>query len=260
MITSIIADLPASYVLAVALAGVFLIAFMKGAFGGGFAIVGIPLLSLAMDPIAAGALLAPLFVVMDITALRFWKPNTWSRTDLAMLLPALVVGIGLGYFVLRDLDRHAVEIVMGVVTLVFAALWFIGGGEIKPQPRSTIKATFAGLSSGVTTMVAHSGGPPLAIYLLPLGMSKALYAGTTSLFFTVGNLLKAGPWLVLATPSRSLWILMALCVPAVPVGVWAGWRLHERLDQRALYRTCYAILVVTAAKLLWDGLAGYVRL
>ena len=30
---------------------------------------------------------------------------------------------GLGYFVLRDLDRHAVEIVMGVVTLVFAALW-----------------------------------------------------------------------------------------------------------------------------------------
>jgi uncharacterized membrane protein YfcA len=257
MITSIVADLPAPFVLAVALAGVFLIAFMKGAFGGGFAIVGIPLLSLAMDPIAAGALLAPLFIVMDVTALRFWRPSTWSRIDLAMLLPALVVGIGLGYFVLRDLDRHAVEIVMGVVTLVFAALWFLGGGEIKPRPRSAFKATFAGLSSGVTTMVAHSGGPPLAIYLLPLGMPKALYAGTTSLFFTVGNLLKAGPWLVLATPSHSLWMLMALCVPAVPIGVWAGWRLHERLDQRALYRACYAILVITAAKLLWDGLAGY---
>ncbi len=260
MIAAAMSDLPAPYVLTVALAGVFLIAFMKGAFGGGFAIVGIPLLSLAMDPIAAGALLAPLFVVMDLTALPFWRPNTWSRVDLAMLLPALVVGVGLGYFVLRDLDRHAVEIVMGVVTLVFAALWFLGGGEIKQQSRSTIKATFAGLSSGVTTMVAHSGGPPLAIYLLPLGMSKALYAGTTSLFFTVGNLLKAGPWLVLATPSRSLWVLMALCVPAVPVGVWAGWRLHERLDQRALYRLCYAILVVTAAKLLWDGLAGYIHL
>ncbi|HEX7923127.1 MAG TPA: hypothetical protein VF583_19380 [Bradyrhizobium sp.] len=100
-----------------------------------------------------------------------------------MHLPALVVGIVLGYFALRDLDRHAVEIVMAVVTLAFTA-----------------------------------------------------------------------------TPSRSLWLLMALCVPAVPVGVWAGWRLHERLDQRALYRLCYAILVVTAAKLLWDGLAGYVQL
>jgi hypothetical protein len=259
MIASLIADMPGPFTLATAIAGVFLIAFMKGAFGGGFAIVGIPLLSLAMDPIAAGALLAPLFIVMDVTALRYWRPNTWSRVDLAMLLPALVVGVGLGYFVLRDLDRHAVEIVMGLVTLAFAATWFLGGGEIKPRPRSTVKATLAGLAAGVTTMVAHSGGPPLAIYLLPLGMSKALYAGTTSLFFTVGNLLKAGPWLVLATPSKSLWLLMALCVPAVPVGVWAGWRLHERLDQHALYRACYAILVVTAAKLLWDGLAGYIH-
>ena len=93
---------------------------------------------------------------------------------------------------------------MGAVTLAFVAIWFLGGGEVRPRPRSTWKAMLAGLSSGVTTMVAHSGGPPLAIYLLPLGMSKALYAGTTSLFFTVGNLLKAGPWLVLATPSRSL--------------------------------------------------------
>jgi uncharacterized membrane protein YfcA len=259
VIASAIASMPEPFTFVIALSGVFLIAFMKGAFGGGFAIVGIPLLSLAMDPIAAGALLAPLFVVMDITALRYWRPNTWSRVDLAILLPALVIGIGLGYFALRDLDRHAVEIVMGVVTLVFAAIWFLTGGEVRPRPRSTCKAMLAGLSSGVTTMVAHSGGPPLAIYLLPLGMSKALYAGTTSLFFTVGNLLKAGPWLVLATPSKSLWLLIALCAPAVPAGVWAGWRLHERLDQRALYRACYAILVVTAAKLLWDGLAGYVR-
>ena len=48
------------FTIAVALAGTFLIAFMKGAFGGGFAIIGIPLLSLAMDPLTAGALLAPL--------------------------------------------------------------------------------------------------------------------------------------------------------------------------------------------------------
>ncbi len=171
-----------------------------------------------------------------------------------------MVGIGFGYLLFRILDHRAIAIVMAAITLAFVGLWFLRGGEVTARPRSTSKAIAAGFTSGITTMVAHSGGPPLAIYLLPLGMSKALYAGTTSLFFTVGNLLKAGPWLVLATPSRSLWVLMALCVPAVPVGVWAGWRLHERLDQRALYRLCYAILVVTAAKLLWDGLAGYVHL
>jgi uncharacterized protein len=252
-----ILGLPDLLPLFVAFSGVFLIAFMKGAFGGGFAIVGIPLLSLAMDPIQAGALLAPLFVAMDLFALRYWKPSTWSRPDLVVLIPALVVGIGLGYLVLRHLDRHAVEVAIALVTLAFAALWFASGGEVRARPRSAPKAVVAGLSSGITTMVAHSGGPPLAMYLLPLGMSKALYAGTTSLFFTVGNLIKAGPWLALATPSRGLWTLMAFCVPAVPLGVWAGWLLHERLDQRSLYRACYVLLVLTALKLMWDGLTGY---
>jgi hypothetical protein len=106
-------------------------------------------------------------------------------------------------------------------------------------------------------MVAHSGGPPLAMYLLPLGLSKEVYAGTTSLFFTVGNATKALPWLLLVRPAGSLWILMAACLLAIPAGVWLGWQLHGKLDQRQIYRACYGLLGVTALKLLWDGVSGY---
>ena len=241
----------------VAFSGVFLICFMKGAFGGGFSIVGIPVLSIVMDPLTAGALLAPLFIAMDLFALRYWKPSTWSKPDLAVLLPALIVGIGLGYLAFHFLDHKAVAIVMATITLAFAGLWFLGGGEIKVRPRSTPKAIAAGVGAGVTTMVAHSGGPPLAMYLLPLGMSKELYAGTTSLFFTVGNAVKAVPWLLLVKPTGAVWTLMGICLFAVPSGVWAGWKLHQRLDQRQLYRACYGLLVVTGVKLLWDGVSGY---
>jgi NitT/TauT family transport system ATP-binding protein len=52
-------------------------------------------------------------------------------------------------------------------------------------------------------MVAHSGGPPLAMYLLPLGLTKEIYAGTTSLFFTVGNATKAVPWLLPIKAARA---------------------------------------------------------
>ena len=106
-------------------------------------------------------------------------------------------------------------------------------------------------------MIAHSGGPPLAMYLLPLGMPKALYAGTTSIIFTISNLLKVGPWLLLAPPTPELWMLMLICAPFIPLGVWAGWKLHQRLDEAQLYRACYILLVVVAAKLLWDGVTGY---
>ena len=100
----------------IAFAGVFLICFMKGAFGGGFSIVGIPLLSLVMDPVTAGGLLAPLFIAMDLFALRYWKPSTWSKPDLILLLPGLVIGIALGYLVFRFLDHRAIAIMMAAIT------------------------------------------------------------------------------------------------------------------------------------------------
>lgn len=46
---------------------------------------------------------------------------------------------------------------------------------------------------------------------------------------------------------------MAFCLLAIPGGVW----LHARLDQRQIYRACCGWLVVTAGKLLWDGVFGY---
>jgi uncharacterized membrane protein YfcA len=94
------------------------------------------------------------------------------------------------------------------------------------------------------------------MYLLPLGLPKAVYAGTSSSFFAAGNLMKAIPWLNLARPSLELWTLMGLCLPIIPLGVWAGYTLHERLNQKQLYRLCYGLLTVTALKLLWDGLHG----
>jgi hypothetical protein len=54
-----------------------------------------------------------LFIVMDLFALRYWKPSTWSKPDLVLLLPGLVIGIGLGYLLFRFLDHRAIAIVIG---------------------------------------------------------------------------------------------------------------------------------------------------
>jgi uncharacterized membrane protein YfcA len=95
------------------------------------------------------------------------------------------------------------------------------------------------------------------MYLLPLGLSKEVYAGTTSLFFTVGNATKLLPWLLLVQSTSSLWLLVAICLLAIPSGVTLGWRLQGMLDQRQVYRICYGLLVLVALKLLWDGVSGY---
>jgi uncharacterized membrane protein YfcA len=75
----------------------------------------------------------------------------------------------------------------------------------------------------------------------------------------VANAVKAGPWLYLGQPDAKTWVLIAACLPVAPLGVWLGWRLHERLDQTQMYRACYGLLVITALKLLWDGFSGFLH-
>ncbi|MFN6954293.1 MAG: sulfite exporter TauE/SafE family protein [Acetobacteraceae bacterium] len=249
---------PAAWI--VAPLGVFLIAAMKGAFGGGFAILGIPLLALTMDPIAAGAMLAPLLLVMDAFALRRWRPSTWSRPDLLALLPGLVVGVVAGAALVAVAPSRLVAVLMAVVTLLFAGHWFWQrrGGRPAPArgPVSRWRALLAGAGSGVTTTLAHAGGPPLSLYLLRRDLTPAVYAGTTSLFFTAANVLKVGPWLLAAPPTPEVWALMALCVPVCWAGVTAGVALHGRLPADRLFWWCHLLLIGVALKLLWDGVAG----
>lgn len=133
---------------------------------------------------------------MNLYGLRYWKPSTWSKPDLLLLVPGLVAGIGAGYLLFKALDHRAIAIQMAAITLVFVGMWFLRAGEVVGQPRSSPKAMAAGVASGITTMVAHSGGLPLAMYLLPLGLSTQVYADTTNMFFTVGNIIKAVPWIV----------------------------------------------------------------
>ena len=107
--------------LLIGLATTFVIAVGKGAFGGGLAMLGIPLLSLAIDPIDAAIIVAPLVAFMDLFALRAFGPATWSKPDLAWLLPGLAAGIGIGAAVFALVDPRIVALLIAAITLLFCA-------------------------------------------------------------------------------------------------------------------------------------------
>jgi len=239
---------------------VFLIALGKGAFGGGLATLGVPLLSFVMLPIEAAIVVAPLVSLMDAFALGSFTPKTWSKPDLLWLLPSLVFGIALGYLFFAYVDPRLVAAAIGTVTLAFTIDWFLRGRKAPPRnlPVSPPLALVAGTAAGFTTFIAHAGGPPVAMYLLRRGLHKTIYAGTSIALFTLGNLIKLVPYglLAFARPS-TLWAALALS-PAVPVGVWVGKYLHDRLEQNRLFFWCYLLLIGAALKLLYDALRGLI--
>jgi uncharacterized membrane protein YfcA len=178
---------------------------------------------------------------------------------LVWLAPGLLVGIALGYAFFSLVDPRLVSLGIGAVTVAFAADYFLRGRSAPAGklPLLPSLALGAGVASGFTTFIAHAGGPPAQMYLLNRGLNKTLFAGTNLALFTLGNFVKLFPYGLLGWSQPRALLAAAVLAPAVPLGVWAGVWLHERLEQQRLFFWCYVILTVAALKLLFDAAVAY---
>jgi hypothetical protein len=119
-----------------------------------------------------------------------------------------------------------------------------------------LKGCVCSAASGFTTFVAHAGGPPFAIYLLPLRLATVVYVGTTVIYFTVMNVLKVAPYAQLGLfDARTLWT-SAVMLPVAIAGILLGLWLRPRMSPKWFYRIAYALLFTTGVKLLYDGFGG----
>jgi uncharacterized membrane protein YfcA len=244
---------------AVGFATVLIISVSKGAFGGGLAIVGVPLLSLVMSPIDAAIVIAPLVSFMDFFAFGSFGRNAISKPDLKWLAPGLLGGIALGYVFFVYVDPRMVAAGIGAITVIFALDYFLRGRKTErvERPVSPPLAIVAGGAAGFTTFVAHAGGPPMTAYLLYRGLNKTLFAGTAIALFTLGNVIKLIPYGALAFAKPATLLQALVLAPVVPFGVWLGKYIHDRLDQSRLFFWCYVILLAAAVKLLYDSVRAF---
>ncbi|MCA0320657.1 MAG: sulfite exporter TauE/SafE family protein [Proteobacteria bacterium] len=239
---------------AVGFAATFLMGLGKGAFGGGLAILGIPLLALVMDPIQAAIVTALLVAFMDMFALGSFPRSAWSKPDLIWLMPGLLAGLFVGFLVFEYVDRRLVALAIAVITLIFTVHYFARRGRPPAAiPVSPPLALAASAGAGFTTYIAHAGGPPMALYLLRRGLTKTAYAATTIVIFTVGNLVKLPGYVYSGLGEPGVFAKALALSPIVPAGVLIGRRLHDRLPQQQLYSLCYVLVGLAGLKLLWDA-------
>ncbi|WP_437820128.1 sulfite exporter TauE/SafE family protein [Sorangium sp. So ce1078] len=239
----------------VAIPTVFFIAVTKGGLGGGFSIIGVPMLSLIIPPTRAAAILAPLICFMDVFTLWAYPPRTWDRRNLRILIPALLFGILVGVLSARICSDRAISLLVGLITIVFCAShWLRSGGPAPVRRPSVARGSWWGALSGFTTFIAHSGGPPLSVYLLPQRLDKTVLAGTCFIVFAVGNCVKLAGYVWLGQMTAPNLAKTLLIAPVVPLGVALGRWLHHRMSVETIYTTCYLLLVPTGLKLCGDGL------
>ena len=112
----------------------------------------------------------------------------------------------------------------------------------------------AGSAAGFTSFVSHAGGPPAAIYLLGRGVSKLEYQASTVLVFWVINIAKFVPYAFLGLFTWRTLQANVMLAPFAVIGAWLGVKLHKLVPERAYFALTYTLLMITGAKLVWDGL------
>ena len=152
----------------VAVPAVLLTGLSKGGFGGGIAMLGTPLLALAISPIQAAAIMLPVLILMDIIGLASYR-GLYDRQILAHFLPAAVIGIFAGWLTAAMVSDDWIRILVGLIAVVFALNQFARDFRRLPAAsRNRIAAAFWGSLTGFTSFIAHAGGPPFQAYVVSL--------------------------------------------------------------------------------------------
>jgi len=111
-----------------------------------------------------------------------------------------------------------------------------------------------GALAGFTSFVSHAGGPPYQIYTLPLRQDPKTYTGTSVRFFAIINAIKLVPYFALGQFDATNLSTSLVLAPLAPVATLAGAYIVKRMKPDIFYPFMYAMVLLAALKLIWDGL------
>lgn len=241
-----------------AVPAVLLVGVSKGGFGGGFGVAAVPIMSLVISPIQAAAILLPILCIMDLFAFRRFR-GEWIWPELRVLVPASLVGIGIGTLLFEYMSPAVIRLLVGAVAIIFTLHYWL---SLRPSnkagltdfPRSS--GILGGAAAGFTSFIAHAGGPPVSMYLLRRPLNRTEFVATTVFFFTVVNYVKLIPYGWLGQLDTSNLLTALVLVPLAPAGIELGHFLHRRVTDHFFFRLTYVLLFVVGAKLIADGITG----
>lgn len=233
---------------------VMLIGLSKGGLVGA-ALLAMPLMTLVMPPLQAGAILLPVLLVQDALTVSAFR-KTWDRTSLRWAIPGGFAGVLIGYLISASVTSSSVELTVGAITTLFALLRIIRPGSAGDGDRARpVMGCLAGLASGFTAQIAHAGGPPFQMYLLQRRLPTEMFLGTAAIFFTSLDLAKIPAFLALGQLRPAELIVSATIIPLAVVSNWIGIQVTRRLPVERLYKLITGMLLVVGSVLMIRAIA-----
>ena len=227
----------------------FLAYFVRGMAGFGSGLIAVPLLSLVL-PVTA---VVPLVVSLDYLGsasqgIKNLDQIAWKE-QLA-LVPFMLVGVGLGLYLLQAVPTAALVRALGAFVIVYAVY------QVLPLPAlrgSRLFAIACGLLGGLIGTLFGSGGPFYVIYLNLRNLEKTTFRATFASNFLIDGGIRLVAYVILGLFRWETLVSMAGALPIVVAGLFLGGHMQTRFSQRVFVWLISALLMASGAGLLFTG-------
>ena len=239
---------------AAAVPAVTLLGLAKGGFSG-LGMLSLPLMALVVSPVQAAAITLPILMVQDVVSVWAYR-TTWDRRNVVILVVGAIAGILTGYLLAAQVSDAAIKLAVGLISIAFSMRRLVlerGGREPKATTADVPRGMFWGWVTGFTSMIAHAGGPPFQIYVMPQRLPRDVFVGTGAVVFALINWIKVPPYLALGQMTAENMATAGALFPVAIASTWAGVVLVRRVSGQLFYTAVYVLLVFVGAKLVYDG-------
>jgi len=235
-------------VLAAAIAIAFLAAACESLTAFGFALVMVPLLSLAWEvkpAVVTSTLLGTLLLLPLLYEVRGHVRPGW----VAPLLIGSFAGIPVGVLILDRIDATALEIVVAGVVIVAGLLVYLSPRVSLERPIAPLSLIVGGMS-GALRAATSMGGPPAVLYVLTFEREVERFRATLLALFVPSSLLTIAGLAIAGQISEDILLTVAAGVPALVMGAVAGRWLRARASQAVFRLVVLALLFASSGAVL----------
>lgn len=230
---------------------VFAAALLQAITGFGFALIVMPLATLALPLRTAVPLVAITgFTAYAVNLVRYREAVNWR--EVLRLAAASALGIPIGLWALSGVPESTITRVLGAV-LVGYGIYSLAA-PVLPRLRGRWWFVPVGVLAGCLGAAYNTPGPPVVVYGALRQWPKDEFRAVVQTLFFLNGILIVGSHLIAHNVTGQVWALYAWVAPALLVGLWAGARLDRKVDAR-LFRNLvtWTILVLGASMLLGLG-------
>ncbi|HEY8473249.1 MAG TPA: sulfite exporter TauE/SafE family protein [Natronosporangium sp.] len=219
--------------------------------GFGFALIAVPLLTLATEP--RTAVVASGIAGLSMTVMAAIRERDHARWRVAgALLAAAALGMPVGLLVLRAAPERTLTALIGVAVVGCALpIW---RGLRLPSNRPAVFGV--GLVAGVLSTSTGTNGPPLVAAFQAMGFDPRTFRATLAAVFSGSGTLSLAGFFLAGQVTADAARVGLIGVPAVLLGWWAGNLVFHRIDPGRFRRVVLAALVAGGAILTVRALSG----